>query len=78
MTDSYTTAPADISYAIVPSDTQNLPRRPRALRVVTAGILSIMDMENNVSTFNVADNEIIPFRPKRVMAATTAVVLGWE
>ena len=48
MADNFSTGPADIHYAITPSDTADLPRRPRALRVLAGGNLALRDSEGTV------------------------------
>lgn len=73
------TAPADIHYAITPSDTVDLPRRPRALRVQTAGNLVVRDAAGTNITYPVTAGEVFVFRGVRVLATgTTATVVGWE
>jgi hypothetical protein len=66
-------------YAITPSDTADLPRRPRALRVQTSGNLVLSDEAGTSITYAVIAGDVLPFRPIRVMATgTTASVVGWE
>lgn len=72
-------APAGTHYAITPSDTIDLPFRPRALRVQTGGTLVLRDVNGTEISYMVTAGEIIPFRPMRVKATgTTATVVGWE
>lgn len=79
MADNFSTGPADIHYLITPSDTADLPRRPRALRVLAGGNLALRDSEGTVITYAVTAGEILPFRASRVMqSGTTAIVAGWE
>lgn len=72
-------SPADVHYAINLSDSTDLPRIPRALRVLTAGTLVMRDREGNTLTWAVTAGETIAFRPVRVLlTGTTATVIGLE
>lgn len=73
------TATATVFKTIVPSDvttydleTDNL----RALLVTSAGNVTLVDYKDNSSTFAVQAGQRLDVAPKRVMAATTAVLLG--
>ena len=69
-------APAVGWYRIVPSNTDLLNPRPRAVYVDVTGILSVEDTFGNVMTMTAAAVGYHPLRPIRVLAATTAVVFG--
>ena len=72
-------SPVKRHHAITPSDTVDLDPRPRALRVLTAGNLALLDELGVSITYPVVAGEIIPFRAVRVLATgTTATVVGWE
>lgn len=72
-------SPAIRHFAITASDTLDLPRRPRALRVQTAGNLALRDENGTTITYAVTAGELLPLRVVRVMATgTTATVVGWE
>ena len=71
--------PATRHYPITPSDTVDLPRRPRALRVQVGGELSVVDEAGTVVSYTVLAGEVLPFRAVKVRATgTTATVVGWE
>jgi hypothetical protein len=77
------TAPATIHEEITPSDTIDLldgnnEPRFRALYVTAEGDLSLMDTSGITVVYPVAAGQILPFRPKRVMVASTASVVGWR
>ena len=66
-------APAQNFAAVTPSDSTVFTNRPRALYVGAAGDIVVQD-ENAVSvTFKaVPGGTVLPIRPLRVMAATSA------
>ena len=69
--------PAETFFAITPSDTVNLPMRPRGLRVITAGTLAVIDVLGVTTSFTLVQNEIFPISPVRILATgTTATVVG--
>ncbi|ADE84839.1 spike base protein, RCAP_Rcc01079 family [Rhodobacter capsulatus] len=72
-------SPAVRHYEITPSDSTDLARRPRALRVQTGGTLVLRDETGITVTYTVFAGEILPVRPVRVLATgTTATAVGWE
>lgn len=72
------TSPAYGHFGITPSDTVDLPVRPRALVALTAGNLALRDALGVVITYPVAAGQVVDFRAVRVMATgTTATVAGW-
>lgn len=61
-------------YQVTPSDTASLPKGvPGGIRVTVAGSLSMADVNGTVMTVDVEVGDL-PYRPTRVMAATTATV----
>lgn len=84
MTDQYRTyargleSPAQQHFLIVPADGVDLPDRPRMLRVLTGGDLSMRDINGVVVTMTVLACETIYFSPVGIEATgTTATVVGW-
>ena len=72
-------APASRHYAITPSDSEDLGRRPRALFIATAGDVVVRDEEGVDVTYSLSAGDVFLFRPVRVLATgTTATVIGWE
>lgn len=72
-------SPADVHYAITPSDSTDLPRIPRGLRVLTSGNLAIRDRLGTDITYPVVAGEVLAFRGVRILfTGTTATVVGWE
>ena len=70
--------PAEVHYAISPSDSVDLATRPRALYVNAEGTVAIQDKLGTDITYNVTAGQIIPFRGTRILATgTTATVVGW-
>lgn len=72
-------SPAENHFEITPSDTADLPFRPRALRIDTGGTIVMRDDAQQDVSYTVADGEILAFRPWRVLATgTTATgIVGW-
>ena len=72
-------SPASLHYAITPNNGADLPRRPRAIRAMTAGTVAIRDEAGTDITYTVDAGEVIPLRAVRILATgTTATVVGWE
>lgn len=58
--------------AITPSDTVDIPDRPRALYVGTGGNISAIDQNGNTVTFsNVLGGAFLPIGPVRIRATGT-------
>lgn len=72
------TSPAVAHYVVVPSDTADLPVRPRAIYVQAAGIAVLQDKGGQVVSYDLAAGTILSIRPVRVLAAgTTAQLVAW-
>ena len=72
------TSPADRHFAITPADGVDLPVRPRVLRVLAGGTLSLRDGSDTVITYGVATGETLLLSPVGVEATgTSAIVVGW-
>ena len=72
-------SPGERHYEITPSDSADLPRIPRALRVQTDGDVAVRDKFGTDITYPVTAGEVLPFRGVRILATgTTATVVGWE
>ncbi len=72
--------PAEHHFAIAPSDTTDLVRRPRAIRIGGEGIVVLRDVAGVDVAYAVAAGEILPIRCVRVLATgTTATnITGWS
>lgn len=72
-------SPAAHHFAIIPSDTDDLPIRPRAIRVGEGGTLVLRDALQTEISYTVMAGEVLVFRALRVMATgTTATnIVGW-
>ena len=71
-------SPADTHFEITPSDSSDVPVRPRALYCRSAGDVALQDGSGQVLTYTVAAGEVLLFRAARVLATgTTATVYGW-
>lgn len=61
---------------VTPSDTVNVAPGALGIYIGGAGNVSVMDLDNNVSTFIAPPvGSILPISPKRVMAALTTATL---
>lgn len=70
-------SPAVGAFSIVPHDTNEVSQITRALRIGTSdGTLSVIMLDGSALIIPVAALEILPFRVKKVMAATTVDVWG--
>lgn len=73
------TAPAGRHYTVVPSDTVDLPVRPRALYVEGAGNAVLSDGTTTVTYSALVAGQVLPFRAMRVLATgTTASLVAWS
>lgn len=71
-------SPADFHAPITPSDSQDLPLRPRVLYCQTAGSAVIRDRAGNDLTYTLAAGQILPISAVRVLATgTSATLTGW-
>ena len=68
-------SPADNYYAITPSDSADLPFRPRAIYVGTGGNLVLREQQGGggtaVTFTNVPNGAVLPVRAWRVVATGT-------
>ena len=72
------TSPAVAHYLVTPSDTADLPVRPRAIYVQGAGVAVLQDKAGQVVSYDLAAGAILSIRPVRVLAAgTTAQLVAW-
>jgi len=71
-------SPADIHFAIVPSDGADLPFVPRAIFCAASGNAVLRDRAGVDVTYQMTAGQILPFRPVRVLdTGTTATLVGW-
>jgi hypothetical protein len=68
-------SPADEHYTITPSNDELSPK-PRAIRAMTSGNITVVDKNNTSIQYAVTAGEILPFRPNKITAAT-ATVVAW-
>lgn len=72
------TSPAVAHYVVAPSDLSDLPVRPRALYVNSAGTAALQDAAGEVVTYDLAADVVLSIRPVRVLASgTTAQLVAW-
>lgn len=71
-------SPATRHYTIEPSDTVDLPIRPRAVYVATDGNAVLQDNGGVNVTYPVTAGQLLMIRPTRILATgTTATLVGW-
>ena len=71
-------SPAVSHYAVVPSDSADLPVRPRALFVNASGAVVLRDASGTEVSYEVQSGAVLSIRPVRVMATgTTAQLIAW-
>ncbi len=71
-------SPAVSHYAIVPSDSADLPVRPRAIYVNASGTAVLQDNDSESISYDLTVGAILSIRPVRVMATgTTAQLVAW-
>lgn len=72
------TSPAVAHYAVTPSDTLDLPVRPRAIFVNVAGTAMLQDRDGEVIAYELPAGSVLSIRPMRVLATgTTAQLVAW-
>lgn len=72
------TSPAVAHYIIAPSDVADLPVRPRAIYVNTAGTAVLQDNDGEAISYALAAGTVLSIRPTRVLATgTTAQLVAW-
>ncbi|MBV7407493.1 hypothetical protein [Maritimibacter sp. DP1N21-5] len=64
-------SPPDAAFDIVPSDTEDLDRVPRAINVATSGRLRVTMGDGSIVTLTVVAGMAFPLRPVRVWATGT-------
>ena len=71
--------PAERHFPITPSDADNLPVRPRALRIGSPGVVVLRDEAGQDVSYGVAAGEILTFRAVQVRATGTTAgdIVGW-
>ena len=73
------TSPGEVHYVVVPSDSNDLDPRPRALKCIAAGNVAVRDLNGTDIIYPMEAGEVLEFRAIRVLASgTTAVVVAWE
>lgn len=71
-------SPATHHLAITPQDGVDLPVRPRVLRVLTTGDLTLRDAAGTIITYAVTAGEMVGFSAVGVESSgTSATVVGW-
>jgi hypothetical protein len=71
-------APAIAHRAIIPNDTLDLSAPPRVLYCNNAGTVALRDQFGVDLTYTLAQGQILPISPVRVLATgTTATIYGW-
>lgn len=72
------TSPAVSHYTVVPSDSADLPARPRALYVNASGSAVLQDQDGNNVSYDLAAGTVLSLRPIRVLSTgTTAQLVAW-
>ncbi len=72
------TSPAVAHYVVIPSDGADLPVRPRALYVNSAGTAVLQDKDGESVSYEVTAGAVLTLRPTRVLATgTTAQLVAW-
>ena len=72
------TSPAVAHYAIAPSDSLDLPVRPRAIYVNAAGTAVLQDSDGEAVSYELQVGAVLSIRPMRVLATgTTAQLVAW-
>lgn len=72
------TSPAVAQYAVIPSDTEDLPVRPRAIYVNAPGSAVLQDSDGSQVVYELLAGALLPIRPVRVLSTgTTAQLIAW-
>lgn len=69
-------SPASKHAVITPSDSVDLPTRPRAIKCLAAGDVVIRDEAGTDVTYPVVAGEVLQIRAVRVLATNTTVAAG--
>lgn len=70
-------SPARRHFAITPDDDNDLAILPREIYCTVAGNVSVRDEGGTDLTYPMLQGDRLPFRAVRILAATTATVVGW-
>ncbi|KJZ20673.1 spike base protein, RCAP_Rcc01079 family [Loktanella sp. S4079] len=72
------TSPAVSHFVVVPDDSTDLPVRPRAIYVNTAGTAVLQDKDGVAVSYDLAAGAVLSIRPLRILATgTTAQLVAW-
>lgn len=72
------TNPADIHFAIVPSDTSDMEFVTRGIYCQADGTAQIMDAQGTVLPYTMTRGMLLPIRVKRILATgTSGTFYGW-
>jgi hypothetical protein len=72
------TVPAEVHFAITPSNSVNFTIRPRAIYCQADGTAQIVDAAGTVLPYAMTAGNFIPFRGVRINATgTTGTFYGW-
>ncbi len=72
------TSPAVAHYVIVPSDSEDLPTRPRAIYVNTSGTAVLRDNDGVNASYELSAGTVLTLRAVRVLSTgTTAQLIAW-
>jgi hypothetical protein len=72
------TSPGVAHYVVVPSDSEDLPTRPRAIYVNTSGTAVLQDNDGANASYELSAGTVLAFRPVRVLSTgTTAQLIAW-
>ena len=72
------TSPAVAHYLIAPSDSEDLPVRPRAVYVNEGGTAVMQDNDGQTVSYLLSAGAVLSLRPVRVLASgTTAQLVAW-
>ncbi len=71
-------SPASRHFPITPADDVDLPLRPRVLRILSTGTVTLRDETGQRLTYPVQAGEVMMFSPVGIEASGTTVdLVGW-
>lgn len=70
--------PGSSHVVLKPNDDADIDPVPRALWIATAGDVAIRDAAGTDLIYRHVPVGVFPFRPVRLLEATTATVIGWR